>query len=190
MPMTPSRYEPGVWHHITIHTAARQPLFADANHARTLQGQLNQARKRFALLVAAYVIMPDHVHWLIYPTESGFEDFAAGQLQRGGRYAHDPAAHYVAHMVEYVKRGTSQSILRLARTLSDQIWQSGFWDKLIDNLTDLPEIVDRIHLNPVRAGLCDHAKAYPYSSYNAIVYDHPHIVVVDRSIWENFPSVG
>lgn len=185
MSQTSYRYEPGVWHHITVHTAARRRIFADKSRVLSLQTRLNQARKRFALLCAAYVIMPDHFHWVIYPTEGGFEDFAAQQLQREGRYASDPAAHYISRIVEDVKRGTSQAIRRFDRSLPEQIWQSGFWDRPVGDVRKLPDIIAHLHRNPVRAHMVRHPAEYPFSSYNAVVYDHPHIVVVDRVIWEN-----
>ena len=184
MSRTAHRYEPGVWHHITVTTATRQPLFTDAARVRILQGRLNAARRRFALLCIGYVIMPDHFHWVIYPTEPGFEDFAAEQIQKGGRYADDPAAYYLPRIVEEVKRGTTQAIRRLARSLPQQIWQPGFWDRPVQDMRRLPDILRYIHMNPVRAGLCSRPADYPYSSHNAMVYDHPHAVVLDRMIWE------
>ncbi len=180
-----SRFEPGVWHHITVTTAARRPIFTDAGRVRVLQDRLNLARRRFALLCAAYVIMPDHFHWLIYPTESGFEDFAVEQIQRGGRYASDPAAYYLPRIIEELKRGTTQPIRRLNRSLPEQFWQSGFWDRPLSDIRRLPNIVNYLHLTPVRAGLCDHPADYPYSSYSALVLEHPHLVVLDHAIWEN-----
>ncbi len=185
MPEPSHRYEPGIWHHVTVTAAARRPLFTDVGRVRILQERLNQARRRFGLLCAGYVIMPDHFHWVIYPTEAGFEDFAAEQIQKERRYAEDPAAYFLPRIVEEVKRGTTQAIRRLARSLPQQLWQPGFWDRPFADLNRLPAILDSIHMNPVRAGLCAHPAEYPYSSYNALVHGHPHIVTLDRAIWEN-----
>ena len=179
------RYEPGVWHHITVHTAAHRHVFADRERILSLQTRLNQARTRYVLLCAAYVILPDHFHWIIYPTESGYEDFAVEQIQKATRYAHDPAAYYLPRIVEDVKRGTSLAVRRVARSLPEQMWQSGFWDRPITDLRKLPEIVNYIHNNPVRAGYVAHPGDYPFSSYTALVNEHPHIVVLDAAVWEN-----
>jgi putative transposase len=179
------RYEPGVWHHITVNTAAHRLVFDDKSRILILQSKLNQARKRHGLLCAAYAIMPDHFHWVIYPTEAGFEDFAVKQIQSGGRYAHDPAAYYLSRIVDDIKRKAAQEILRVARSLPQQLWQAGFWDRPIADMRKLPDAVEYIHLNPVRAGYVSHPADYPFSSYNALVHGHPHIVVLDRGIWEN-----
>ncbi len=179
------RYEPGVWHHITVTTAGRRPILADKSRILTLQGKLNQARKRYGLLCAAYVILPDHFHWVIYPTESGYEDFAVHHIQGGSRYAKDPAAYYLPTIVDEVKRKTAQEILRLGRSLPQQLWQSGFWDRPLTDLRRLPDVVSYIHQNPVRAGFVSHPSEYPFSSYNALVKDHPHMVVLDRAVWDN-----
>lgn len=178
-------FEPGVWHYITMSTVGRQPLFTTVSRVRALQGRLNRARKRYVLLCAAYVIMPDHLHWLIYPTEAGYEDFAVRQIQRRTRWADDPARHYLPRIVDDVKRGTTTEIRGLERSLPPRIWQSGFWDRPVMDIHRLPNIVNNIHQNPVRAGLCEHPADYPYSSYCALVLERPHIVVLDHAIWEN-----
>jgi hypothetical protein len=42
--------------------------------------------------------MPDHVHWVIYPSPQDFERFAREEKEKGGKYADAPERFYLIPM--------------------------------------------------------------------------------------------
>ena len=93
-------------------------------------------QNRDGYLLHAYVVMPDHVHLLLTPTEITLE--RTMQLIKGG-FSH-----------------------RLGSKLP--VWQRGFTDHRIRDATDYNLRLNYLHRNPVEARLCDNPESYPYSS--------------------------
>ena len=46
----------------------------------------------------------------------------------------------------------------------NQVWMREYWDRFIRDDTHHKAVVDYIHNNPVKAGLCKEAKDWPWSS--------------------------
>jgi putative transposase len=121
---------------------------------------IEQARKDLSFNVWAFVIMPDHVHLLIYPQEPFHEIEVIRQEIKA-----PPAQRIIEHLnqtssslVEKITRQRGKKIERL-------IWQSGGgYDRNIDNPATLAKSRDYIHLNPVRRGLVTRASDWKWSS--------------------------
>jgi putative transposase len=85
--------------------------------------------------------MPDHVHLIFAPnTATSLE--RAMQFIKGG-YSH-----------RYRKETGSRA----------EIWERSFTNHRIRDCDDYEKHRHYIHLNPVRAGLCQLAREFPYSS--------------------------
>jgi REP element-mobilizing transposase RayT len=91
----------------------------------------------------AFIVMPDHVHWLIQLTD----DVA------------------LSRVLQTVK---STSARRLNRYLNrkGRVWQDGFHDHAIRKEEDIKKAARYIIANPVRAGLV--ASVRDYSHWDAI----------------------
>jgi len=87
----------------------------------------------------AYVVMPDHLHWL-FSLET---DEPLGQL------------------IKQIKGRTSRQI-NAGCNSSGHIWQAGYHDRAIRKHDDLQPIADYLLLNPVRAGLVKQPENFPY----------------------------
>ncbi len=118
---------------ITTVTLARQPVFSDFSSARQLIAVLRQTQAREQASTLAYVVMPDHLHWLM-------------QLGEGQKLS------------TCVQRIKSLS----ARALGRPIWQAGFHDHAVRSEEDLPALARYIVANPVRAGLVARTGLYPH----------------------------
>jgi REP element-mobilizing transposase RayT len=81
----------------------------------------------------AFVVMPEHVHWLLQLAESS----SLSQAVRS----------YKAKV----------SVL-----LGQRIWQPGFHDHAVRAEEDLVDVARYIVANPLRAGLCEKIGDYPY----------------------------
>ncbi len=118
---------------ITTVTLARQPVFLDFACARQLIVLLRQTQVRQQASTLAFVVMPDHLHWLM-------------QLCEG------------QSLSTCVQRIKSMS----AHALGRPIWQPGFHDHAVRSEEDLPALARYIVLNPVRASLVTRAGLYPH----------------------------
>jgi putative transposase len=87
----------------------------------------------------AFVVMPGHIHILLSPKTS---------LEKAA---------------QFIKGGFSY---RAKKELGSnmEVWQKGFSDHRIRDLSDYEGHVVYIHENSVRRGLCERASEFPYSS--------------------------
>lgn len=124
---------PGQVYHITTVTVNREPVFSDLRNARLLINALHQAQVRDQASTLAFVVMPDHLHWLM-------------QLGEG------PS---LSQVVRAVKAVTSHR-------LGKGIWQKGFHDHALRRDEDLADVARYIVANPLRAGLVERLGDYPH----------------------------
>lgn len=75
MPTNLRRYdEPGHVHFLTISCYRRMPFFGHP-HVRSIVVEcMGAARERIGFRWIAYIVMPEHVHWLIYPQQTSGDD--------------------------------------------------------------------------------------------------------------------
>ena len=124
---------PGQVYHITAVTFDRHPVFSDLRSARLLINALREAQARGAATTLAFVVMPDHMHWLL-------------QLEAGAS---------LSNLVGAVKAVTAHGVGR-------RIWQSGFHDHALRQEEDLAKLARYIVANPLRAGLVQRIGDYPH----------------------------
>jgi putative transposase len=134
-PHRQTRHLPGTYF-ITTATHNRRRLFQVERNATLLLETIDHYRTGY--LLHAYVVMPDHLHLLITPTDITLE--RTMQLIKGG-YSH-----------------------RLASKIP--VWQRGFTDHRIRDAADYSIRRNYLHQNPVTARLCERAESYPFSSAN------------------------
>jgi putative transposase len=132
----PSRTaRPGTYF-ITTATHNRRRLFQVERNAALLLETIDHYRASY--LLHAYVVMPDHLHLIVTPTDITLE--RTMQLIKGG-FSH-----------------------RLASKLP--VWQRGFTDHRVRDDADYNIRRNYLHQNPVEARLCESPEAYPFSSAN------------------------
>jgi len=86
-----------------------------------------------------WVAMPDHVHWLMAPE---------GSLD-------------LSRCVQKAKAMTTRG-LRDAGLCTGPVWQRGFHDRAVRRDEDLRTMARYVIANPVRAGLVDSVREWPY----------------------------
>ena len=151
---------PGNCYLLTSVTYKRQPVFLDFLSARLCIQAMQYQQNIGKVDSHAYVVMPDHFHWLVTLKE-------AGSL---------PA------VMQSVKGFSSRAITKnFSRQESrsydsghnDPIWQKGYHDHALRNDEDLRQVARYIVANPVRAGLV--ARVIDYSHWDAEWYE-PHLL--------------
>ncbi len=125
--------QPGQVYLLTTVTRDRRPVFGEFGHARLLIGVLREQEQRRLARTLAFVVMPDHLHWL---------------MELGDQQP-------LAQCMRNVK---TLSALRIGSA----IWQAGYHDHAVRQEDSLPDIARYIVANPVRAGLVHRIGLYPH----------------------------
>jgi REP-associated tyrosine transposase len=124
---------------VTSVTHSRRAIFTVEKNAELFINVLYVCRKEAKLLLHAFVVMPDHFHILITPSDSL-------SLER---------------CVQFVKGRFS---FQLHSRLS--VWQPGFTNHRVRDAQDFRNHVAYIHSNSVKGALVPAAEVFPYSSAN------------------------
>ena len=134
---------PGQPQHVILRGNNRTEIFcADADYRFYLE-KLQLACDKHGCEIHAYVLMTNHVHLLIKPSE---EQSLPKTMQMLGRY-------YVQYYNDcYQRTGT--------------LWEGRYKATLMDTEAYLLTCMRYIELNPVRAGMVSHPSEYPWSSYH------------------------
>jgi len=130
---------------ITTRTKSGSRAFEDAETARFFIAILQYFKYLFSYKVYAYVVMPDHVHFII--------ELAAR------------TAVPLKKVLNEIKGNFSRRYNQKNNT-SGSFWQKGYYDRIIRNEHDFKKTLDYIHNNAVKAGLVTTPSEYEFSSYN------------------------
>ncbi len=129
---------PNQIYHITTTTFRREKIFADLFAGRKAVESLRRESQSGRCETLCFVVMPDHLHWLM-------------QLCEGGS---------LSTCVKNVKSHASRGIAPLRGT-SGRTWQRGFYDHALRKDEDVLATARYIVANPVRAGLVKKVGDYP-----------------------------
>ena len=111
-------------YHITTTTKNRTQIFSKFVNARLLINTMRQADTLSYTKTLAFIVMPDHVHWLLQLTEG-------------------------VSLSNVIKSMKSES----AKAIGRPIWQAGYYDHALRKDEDIQTIARYIVANPIRAGL-------------------------------------
>lgn len=129
--------EPGRLYLLTTTLLQRRPLFYDFALARLLVAELRAAHEQHQVASLAWVVMPDHLHWLV-------------QLQTGS----------LDDLMRPIKSNSARQINQRLGT-QGPIWQPGYHDRALRQDEDLQSAARYIVANPLRAGLVKRIGDYP-----------------------------
>jgi len=139
-------------HFVTFSVYRRRRLL-DHDHAkRIVLGVLNEVLERFQARCPGFVVMPDHVHALIWlPTTGQLSRFMHEWKRLSSLYVRKWYRHEAPHYAAEFGEG-------------DKFWQPKYYSFEIYERAKLEEKLDYIHLNPVRAQLVPRAVDWRWSS--------------------------
>jgi putative transposase len=155
MPNYRREWTPGGTWFFTVNLLERRRndlLIAEFDRLRNCVA-LERSRRPFS--VVAWVVLPDHMHW-IWQLPEDDADFAT----RWRRIKTDFSLSFPK-----IER---RSMVRVARG-ERGIWQRLYWEHLIKDGDDLRHHVKYIHYNPVKHGYVTKAVDWPYSSFHRYV---------------------
>ncbi len=159
-------YDPAMTYLLTMVSHERASIFADMRYAQIAHEDITFYATKFEAISLAHVVMPDHVHWVLFPSAEDFGRFAREEREKGGKYADAPERFYLTKIVEDYKRHTSYEVNRLRNTRGMHVWQSEFRDDGLRTLEAVRAAVRYVVMNPARAGLVQVPDEYPYLAWN------------------------
>lgn len=122
---------------LTAVTENRRPLFHDLSLGRLLVHQFREADHEHYVTSLAWVVMPDHFHWLVELQEKSLEELMCRVKSR------------------------SSLAINHATGESGRLWQKGYYDRALREDEDLKTAARYIIQNPLRAGLAKRLGDYP-----------------------------
>lgn len=134
---------PGIPHHVTQRGNGRQQTFFDEADYALYRDLLTEHSTAAGVEVWAWVLMPNHVHLILNPSD-------ADGLRRALAPTHRA---YAGHIHARLKR-------------TGHFWQGRFGCVAMDE-AHLAAALRYLALNPVRARLCARATDWPWSSVHA-----------------------
>ena len=154
--------EPGHAHSLTFSCKGRCPLLASDAAKQLLVESLATARQRHRFDVWAYVIMPDHVHLLIWPRQP---DYSISEILRA------------------IKRPMSFRAHQEGLVTEPGFWlPGGGYDRNITAPEAVHAEIAYIHANPVRKGLCVKPEDWRFSGAAFWLGRHDVPLEMDRTV--------
>ncbi|MCF3497933.1 transposase [Stenotrophomonas maltophilia] len=129
----------GGYYVLTTVVRHRRPVFEDPRCATCLVGALRYVERTGLSRSFAWVVMPDHLHWLM-------------QLRDGS----------LARMMGTVKSRSSR-LLGQQFGIQTPLWQTSYFDHAVRSEEALRRHALYILVNPIRAGLTLHLDEYPFA---------------------------
>ncbi len=123
---------------ITAVVKNRKPIFKDFSLSRLLIKELRKTHTEGWVNSLAWVVMPDHFHWLI-----------------------ELRCSTLSTVMQRTKSRSARAV-NAAQQQDSQLWQKGYHDRAIRYEHEIPSIARYIVANPLRAGLVKRLADYPH----------------------------
>ena len=129
---------------ITICSEKRRAIFRNPLRARAAIESLKSISTSMGILVHAFCVMPDHVHFLLE-----------------GKNATSDVLRFVAQW----KQSTGYTF---RHQLPRRFWQRRFYDHVLRRAEDSESVAWYIWMNPVRKGIVARPEEYPFSGSSTV----------------------
>jgi putative transposase len=149
-------------HFLTFSCYHRFPLFAQMHMEDVFLLALEQTRKRFAMCVYGYVVMPEHVHLLVS----------------------EPVGEALAKFMQILKTKAALRARKLGQRTAGELpfWQARYFDHNVRNHEGFVTQLRYIHRNPVKRGLCLQPEDWTWSSFRAWALGEDGLVEVESEL--------
>lgn len=169
---------PGEARELTFSCYRRYRFFTRERVRRWFLEALQRAGQEQPFDLWAYVVMPEHVHLLIYPRT------ADGSISKILRVIKEPVARTA---IDYLRQHAPDWLLRLRVQEGDRVrhrfWQpGGGYDRNVVELATVHRAIDYLHANPVRRCLVERAQNWQWSSARWYAGIRPVAIEMDRTI--------
>jgi putative transposase len=162
-------YDNGEPHFLTFSCYRRLPLLSKDRTRQWFIEALTEARSKHGFHLWAWVLMPEHVHLLIWPPFSRVDSSDTSTIGRIAGILADLKRPVGRRAIRYLEDRSPNFLERLTvrnrnRTYR-RFWQAGSgYDENVSDVRDLHEVVGYVHDNPVRRKLVSQPADWAWSS--------------------------
>ena len=149
---------PGTAHFVTTVTSMRGNWFIDDRVCLRLLKSLERARAGHQLKCLGYVLMPDHVHLLLWQDQEG---------------------KCVPDMMESFKKWSSR-LFHPEVFGRNPLWRRGYDDVPLPGSRAMVRRLHYMHNNPVKRGLVQNPEEYRWSSFRPLMDMEESVVALVR----------
>lgn len=142
---------PGGLHFFTVTLLRRSGNDLLTRHIDVLRHSVRQVRSAHPFSVHAWVVLPDHLHCVL--------EFPYGEANHALRWR-----LIKAHFARALPADEFRSDTR--RRGQHGIWQRRYWERPIRDEADYRAHLDYVHFDPVKHGLVDRVRDWPYSTFH------------------------
>jgi len=147
---------PGACYFFTVVTFRRRDFLTDDDCRIWLRNAVIETRKPYPFTINAWVLLPDHLH-CIWTLPENDNDFSV--RWNGIKRRFTQSAKHRLHKAEWINASKQKH-------REGTIWQRRFWEHQIRDDNDYQRHMDYIHYNPVKHGLVQKVKDWPYSTFH------------------------
>ncbi len=127
-------FEEGFIYFLTTTVFAYRPYFARPENAEMVIQILYNLRKRKAMYLLEFVVMPEHLHLLLMSGEKS-----------------------IPFIMQELKKGSARLINKAENQEGRKVWIEGYYDHQIRDVKDYETKVEYIFQNPVKRNLVNPA---------------------------------
>lgn len=152
-------------HFVTALCYRRKPFFSKQWTRQIMIDAIDHTRGKKEFLLFGYVIMPEHVHFLVVSKQG----------------------ETIFNTIRAIKWYTSIQLLSALRKRGmeeKRLWQPRFYDFNIVSVRKLKEKLEYCHKNPVTRNLVQSPEEWLHSSYHNYANNDDQIICIDR--WWDF----
>ena len=149
-------YGAGHLHFITTSCFQRRALLGTPRRRDLLVKTLEEVRQRYHFVVVGYVVMPEHVHFLLGEPERGNPSVVMQVLKQ----------RYARALLRKTKQPRSplQGSLWEMSLEPEHVWQRRFYDSVVWSQAKIEEKIRYMHGNPAKRGLVRTPEQWRWSS--------------------------
>jgi REP element-mobilizing transposase RayT len=167
----------GQVYYITTVVYNRLRIFTRPSFIVPLFDSLNFYRYKQSFKLLGYVIMPDHIHLLIWPYGKStvseiMRDYKEFTAKRVIRQAEVEGIREWVAAFQRAGEETGRS--------ENKVWQDSYWDVNVYTESFLRQKLNYMHENPIRVGLVKNPAVYPYSSYRNYELGEEWMIQIDQ----------
>ena len=168
-------------HVLTASTDRRARVFDSERFKRQFITTLAELRAELGFRIVGYVLMPEHCHLLIWPSELANPSQIMQKLR-------ERTANFILRSLrrelDFPWCARMLARFRLPATVHHhahyRVWQRRFYDLNIWGTKKRLEKMDYMHNNPVKRGLVREPGDWPWSSWRFYFLDDASVLAMDR----------
>ena len=146
---------PGGTYFFTVNLLGRKNNDLLVRNINSFREIVKKVRKNHQFEIYGWVVLPDHIHCIMSLPKNDSDFATRWRLIKAGFSKQLPKNERVS--ASRIKRGERG------------IWQRRYWEHLIRDQSDFNAHMDYIPINPVKHGLVNQVKDWPYSTFHKLI---------------------